>query len=199
MVGVEDALEQRKLVVFCLDELRFEERKRHLVTGAINDDVRLLDRAVDEAHRVVFERLDIRLRRNRAVREAVENATRNRGMRVEEAVIGFGQPVTLHVPDDETMHDLTQPPANRPRDVRRDEELIEGAAEHVFRNDVHAAARGEECLRRDLGRLDRDVHRAIAHSDDDDALSAEKVLGLVMVCVHLPAVERGRGTAGSGS
>ena len=46
----------------------------------------------------------------------------------------------------------------------------------------------------DVGALDGDVHRAVAHAEDDDVLVAQHVVGEVLVGVHL--LDRGRVVAG---
>ena len=75
----------------------------------------------------------------------------------------------------------------QPRVVR---ELVDRAAEEVLRQDPRAAAGGEERALGDVGGLDRDVHRAVAHPEDQRAPAGEEVAVAVVVGVDLRAGER---------
>ena len=112
-------------------------------------------------------------------------------MGVAEAVVGLRQPVALHVAERELEHPLEDPAPDPERDLRRAADLVDRLAEQVLRDHVRAAAGGEVGLARDEARLDRDVHRRVAHPEHDDGLVAEevRVVALVVVRVDLHALE----------
>ena len=83
---MEDAPVQLDVVVRSRDEVLIEEREGDLVARAVDDQVGLDDGPVDEAHLPAFQRLDIRLRRDRAVLDAIEDPPRDRRVRLAEAV-----------------------------------------------------------------------------------------------------------------
>jgi hypothetical protein len=91
-VGMEDVLVQRDLVVGRRQELGVEEREAQLVARAVDDEVGVDARAVGEVDPVALEAVDVRLRRDRPVREAVEDPAGDRGMRLAELVVGLGSP-----------------------------------------------------------------------------------------------------------
>src|SRR5207248_8684581 len=67
--------------------------------------------------------------------------------------------------------------------------LVDRLAGDVLGDDVCAAARGEVDGVGDVGGVDGDVHRAVAHAEDHDPLAAQ-LLGVgVVVRVHLAPVE----------
>jgi hypothetical protein len=124
------------------------------------------------------------------VLETVDDAPGDGRVGLAEGVIGLGQPVLLGAADGQADHgleDLHPHPDRQPRVVRQ---LVGGPAEEVLRHDPRAPAGGEERALGDVRGLDRDVHRAVAHPEDDDA-PARELLGLaVVVGVHLGAGER---------
>jgi hypothetical protein len=81
------------------------------------------------------------------------------------------------------------PAADGERDARARGERVERLAEQVLRHDPRAAPGGEEGVRRDLARLDGDVHRRVAHAEDDDVLALQRLVVDVLVRVHLHALE----------
>ena len=99
VVRMEDAPEQLDVVVGRGDEVLVEERERDLVARAVDDDVGLDAAAVGELDLVAVEARDVRLGRDRAVREAVEDAPGDGRVRLAEAVVGLRQAVVLHVAD----------------------------------------------------------------------------------------------------
>ena len=97
------------------------------------------------ARRSPCSSLDVRLGLHRAVGEC------DRGCRPlivgcasAEAVVGLRQPVVLHVADGEPMHRLARSGGARSRAHAGRRALVERPAEHVLRDDVHPAARGEQ-------------------------------------------------------
>ena len=139
--------------------------------------------------------------RDRAVRHAREDVVGDRRVRVAEAVVGLGQPVALHVAQGDLEHPLEELAADLERDPRRAAELVRRLAEQVLGEDVGAAAGGEVGVLGDEARLDRDVHRRVAHPEHHDGLVAEevRVVALVVVRVHLHALEGlGAGEGGLG-
>ena len=129
--------------------------------------------------------------RDRAVRHPREDVVGDRRVGVAEAVVGLRQPVALHVAEGDLEHPLEDPAPHRERDLRRAADLVDRLAEQVLRDHVRAAAGGEVGLARDEARLDRDVHRRVAHPEHDDGLVAEEVriVALVVVRVDLHALE----------
>ena len=177
-----------------------EERERHLVARAVDDDVDLLDRAVVELHPVALELGEVRLDRDLAVGDAVEHVGGDRRVRLADLVVGLGQAVVLHGPDRDLVHRLEQQPAEREGQERGelvDADLVERAAEQVLGQDVGPAARGQEGPPGVERRLGGDVHRAVAHAEDEHALVLERLVVDVVVRVHLDAVE-GAGEGGLG-
>ena len=80
------------------DEILVEERERDLVARAVDDDVGV--DALPSTNRTCapVERLDVRLRRDRAVLDAVEDPAGDRRVGLAEPVVGLGQPVALGRP-----------------------------------------------------------------------------------------------------
>ena len=75
--------------------------------------------------------------------------------------------------------------------------LVERLALDVLGDDPGAASGGEVGLRGRVGRVDGQVHRAVAHPQDDHALVAELLRVLVVVRVHLaPRELAGEGRLG---
>ena len=201
-VRVEDAAEQRQVVVRRADQVRIEERERHLVAGAPHDRVDLLDRAVLEAHAVAQQLGDVRLVADLAVRDAVEEVGGDRRMRVAEVVVRSRQAVVLHLADADAVEAREDRLAEGPRQRAGelvDADLVERAAEQVLGDDVRAAARGQPRRVRDEARLDGDVHRAVAHPHDDDASALERLVVDVVVRVRLRRRRSCRGTAARAS
>ena len=91
-VGVEDAPEQLDVVVGRGEQVVVEEGEGDLVAGAVDDDVGVRLAAVGEAHAIALERGDVRLRRDRAVRDAVEDAPETVGWASPNLWSGLGRP-----------------------------------------------------------------------------------------------------------
>ena len=92
---MKDAAKKLDVVVRRRQEIRVEERKADLVAGAIDDHVGMDLAAVGETHPLILKRCDVRLRRDRAMGDAIEYPSRDGGMRLAELVVGLGQPVAL--------------------------------------------------------------------------------------------------------
>ena len=89
MSRVEDAPEQRQVVVGRGDQALVEERERDLVAGAVDDDVGLDLAAVGEHDRALGQPRDVRLGRDLAVRDAGEDVVGDRRVRLQHAVLGL--------------------------------------------------------------------------------------------------------------
>ncbi len=122
----------------------------------------------------------------------------------ERLVVGLGQPVAAHAADELADHLARRREGDVLGDVGRRHHLVGGHAIAVLRQHPHAAA-GRDVER--LGHppvreLAGDVHRRVAHADDDHLL-ATHLDGLervhVGVAVHQDAVELARvvGEAGA--
>ena len=162
--GMEDAPVEREVVAGRGDQRGVEEREADLVAGAVDDDVRALLAAVLEDHGARRQPREVRLGRDVAVREPREDRVADRGVRLERAVVGLGQAVALHRPDRGAQRRLHEALADRERHPRLGHELVERAAEDVLRDDPGAAPGGQEDALGGLRRLDRDVHRRVAHA-----------------------------------
>jgi hypothetical protein len=148
---------------------------------------------VGELDLVGVQARDVRARRDRAVRDAIEDAPRDRRVRLAELVVGLGQAVVLHAPHGLAQQRLADGLADPERHPALGEHrvlAVDRLAAHVLGDDPRAAARGEVRVLRDVGRLDRDVHRAVAHAEDDHVLAAQEVVVDVVVGVHDRALER---------
>src|SRR5438270_131823 len=76
---LEHATKQGQVILRSGKEFGIEKGKRDLVTRAPDDDVDRLAAVVGEFHFVAAQLLDDRLHRNLAMRQAAEDAVRNRG------------------------------------------------------------------------------------------------------------------------
>ena len=118
---------------------------------------------------------DVRLRRHRAVRDAVEDPAGDRRVRLAELVVGLRQAELRRVADVAVDQLGDEPAADLERDPRaghRAAELVGRLAEDVLRDDVRAAPRREVDVVGHVRGLDRDVHRAVADAEHDDLLAA---------------------------
>ena len=110
-------------------------------------------------------------------------------MGLPEAVVRLGQPVVLHRAHLLLHRLLEQLAAHGEGNARVGQagaeppllpRLVDGLAGDVLGDDVRAAAGGEVDGVGYVGGVDGDVHRAVAHPEDDDALGAQ-LLGIGVV------------------
>ena len=175
---MEDAPEQRQVVVGRRDQVGVEERERDLVAGAVDDDVGVLLAAVGEPHRALGQLGDVRLRRDLAVRDPREDVVGHRRVGAAERVVGLRQAVALHVADRQPqrrgLHPLAQ--RDRYRGRARGSESI-GRPKTYF-GITHAPRRAARKVRR-------------ATNDDSTAMS------IAELPIPSTTTERSRNSAGS--
>ena len=199
---MEDAPEQLDVVVGRRDEVLVEERERDLVARAVDDEVGLDARAVGELDLVLVQAGDVRLGRDRAVGQPVEDPARDRRVRLAELVVGLLEAVVLHPADRLAHHQPERLLLDLERDPRVGEHLVaavDGLGADVLGEDPGAAAGGEVDRGAVVAGVHRDVHRAVAHAEHDDPLAVELALVLVVVGVDLldlRAVGAGEGGLG---
>lgn len=111
-------------------------------------------------------------------------------MRLAKTVVGLGQPVALGWAGVAAQQLLHHPLADLEWDTRVVAHLVDRFAEHVLRQDPDALPRRQIRALGDVGGLDRDVHRRVAHPQDHDALAGEDRVVDVGVRMQLAAVER---------
>jgi hypothetical protein len=142
MLGVDHPAVEVDVVVGGVDHAVVEERERHLVAGAVDDDVDLGGGAVLEEHLGVLEPVDVGLDGDVAVPEPGQQVVADRGMRVQHGMVGLGQPVVGDpAPGQPQRHrhrELLQP--HRSPGDRRVGQVVGRDAEEVLRDDVGAAA-----------------------------------------------------------
>ena len=112
-------------------------------------------------------------------------------MRLERPVIGLGEAVPPEVADDDPQHAPGDLLTDLERDAGAREVLVGRPTEHVLGDDPGAAPGGEVRRSGREARLHRDVHRRVAHPEDDHAPVAEegRILSRVVVRVDLEAGE----------
>jgi len=115
-------------------------------------------------------------------------------MRIERLVIGRRQAVVLHAPDQLLDHAPRDSLSNLARYPCWHRGLVHRLAASHLRQDPHAPPRrdpqvlGQVALRQ----LARDIHRRIAHPDDDHVLAAQidRIVGItIAVHVKVRAIE----------
>ena len=197
--GMKDAPEQLDVVVGRGQEVLVEEREGDLVAGAVHDHIGVHLAAVREPDPVALQRGDVRLGRDRAVSDPVEDAPGDRGMGLAELVVWLGQAVALGRAGERLDRLVDHPLADRERHARVVGELVDRLAEHVLGDDPSAFARRQIGVGGHIGGLDGDVHRRVAHAEHDDVLAREDRIVHVGVGVQLvPSKVSAPGNAGSG-
>ena len=172
--------------------LLVEEREADPVARAVHDQVGLLLAAVGVAHTVARELGDLRLDRDRAVGEPVEDPRGDRRVGLPEAVVGQRQPVAVHRAHRQAGDDLHSAQQPRERQAARAHPRVERAAEDVLGHHVDPAARDQRGRERVVGGVHGDVHRGVAHPHHDHPPAGELARFLVVVGVDLLAVEGAR-------
>ena len=132
------------VVVGALDLLG-QEREGHPVAGAVDDDVGLDGTPVGEEDLALLEPVDGRLDRDVAVPEPGEQVVAHGRVRLEDVVVGLGQPVVGDLADRQPQHRLHGPLLQRERTPgeRRVGEVVGRPAEHELGHDVGPAAHRE--------------------------------------------------------
>ena len=110
-------------------------------------------------------------------------------MGVGELVIRLRQAVVLHLADVHLQQQRHDREADPGRDPLGPAELVDRLAEEVLGDHIGPAAGGQIGVLRVVGGIDGDVHRRVAHAEDDDVLAGDLGLLLVVVGVHLLAGE----------
>ncbi len=105
-------------------------------------------------------------------------------MGVEDVVVGLWQAVALWRSDHCQKDSLGQPLLDRERDPGVGQLLVHRASQDVLGDDPGAPARRQEGLLRAVARLDRDVHRRVAHPQHEHPLAPERFGVDVVVRVH---------------
>ncbi len=188
-VGVDDPAEKLDAVLGGRDEVLLEEREGDLVARAVHHHVGLHRAAVREPDPSRGERLDVRLRGDGAVLDAVEDAPGDGRVGLAEAMVRLRQPVPLGWAGVAEQEPLGDPLTKLERQAGVVAELVDGFAEYVLRHDPHALARRQVGALGDVGGLDRDVHRRVPHPEHHHAAAREDRVLDVGVGVELQSLE----------
>ena len=133
---------------------------------------------------------DVSLGRDRPVLDAVEDPSRDGRVSLAEAVVGLGQAVALGRPGVAPEQGLGHPLAHLEGHPGVVAELVDRFAEDVLGHDPDALAGRQVGALGDIGGLDGDVHRRVAHAEHHHPLAGEDRVLDVGVGVHLLARER---------
>ncbi len=129
-----------------------------------------------------------------AVGEAVQDGVADGGVVLEQAARRCGQAVALRGADGQPQHRLrdalTQPPGQGREGAAG---RVGGPSEEVLGDDVHTVAgRQQHRAAGDIGGVDGDVHRGVAHADNKHPAVPEVLGAPVVVGVCLAALEGSR-------
>src|SRR5260221_4751538 len=167
---MEDALEERQVVVFSLDDLWLEEGKCHLVARAVNNTIYTLTRAICEDHTITIQLANIGLDHDATMGDAHQDVGAHCWMSLPDLVIGFGQAIVAHLTDLQLDKSPVQSELPGVRHNAWCAQLIEWPTHNIFGNNMKTTSYRQVCHSRDSRGFRRDIHRRIADAQDQHML-----------------------------